>query len=72
MHGDYSPKNILIGNGRQVILDCEVAWYGDPSFDLGFLLNHFLLKSLHHAPADAGLAKMVSGGSIAPIFREAF
>lgn len=55
VHGDYSPKNILIGNGRQVILDCEVAWYGDPAFDLGFLLNHFLLKSLHHAPVDVGM-----------------
>jgi aminoglycoside phosphotransferase (APT) family kinase protein len=59
VHGDYSPKNILIGNGRQVILDCEVAWYGDPAFDLGFLLNHLLLKSLHHAPKDVGLSRMV-------------
>ncbi len=59
VHGDYSPKNILIGNGRQVILDCEVAWYGDPAFDLGFLLNHLLLKSLHHAPKDVGLSRLV-------------
>jgi aminoglycoside phosphotransferase (APT) family kinase protein len=59
VHGDYSPKNILIGNGRQVLLDCEVAWYGDPAFDLGFLLNHLLLKSLHHAPQDVGLQEMV-------------
>ena len=51
VHGDFSPKNILIGNGRQVILDCEVAWYGDPAFDLGFLLNHFLLKKPAPCPA---------------------
>lgn len=47
VHGDFSPKNILIGPERMVLLDCEVAWFGDPVFDVAFLLNHFLLKSLH-------------------------
>ena len=47
IHGDYSPKNLLLGHGRLVVLDCEVAWYGDPTFDAAFLLNHFFLKSLH-------------------------
>ena len=46
VHGDFSPKNILIGPGRMVLLDCEVAWFGDPAFDLAFLLNHFFLKAL--------------------------
>jgi aminoglycoside phosphotransferase (APT) family kinase protein len=27
-----------------VILDAECAWYGDPAFDLAFVLNHLLLK----------------------------
>ncbi|QDR82474.1 phosphotransferase family protein [Sporomusa termitida] len=46
VHGDYSPKNILV-NGQQIfILDFEVAHIGDPSFDLGFLTNHFLLKAV--------------------------
>lgn len=53
VHGDYSPKNMLIGNGRMVLLDCEVAWYGEPAFDVAFLVNHLLLKSLFHAPAHA-------------------
>jgi len=48
VHGDFSPKNILIHGERMVVLDCEVAWYGDPVFDVAFLLNHLLLKSLHH------------------------
>ncbi len=61
VHGDYSPKNMLIGNGRLVLLDCEVAWYGDPSFDLAFLINHLLLKALYHAPADKGLEKIIEG-----------
>ncbi len=52
VHGDFSPKNILIGAGRLVILDCEVACYGDPAFDVCFLLNHLFLKSLFHLRAD--------------------
>lgn len=47
VHGDFSPKNILLQEKRFVILDCEVAWFGDPSFDVAFLLNHFVLKALH-------------------------
>ena len=29
-----------------MILDAECAWYGDPAFDLAFVLNHLLLKSV--------------------------
>ncbi|NMH89535.1 phosphotransferase family protein [Flavivirga algicola] len=47
VHGDFSPKNILVSPNRLVVLDCEVAWYGDPVFDVAFLLNHFVLKSLY-------------------------
>ena len=47
VHGDYSPKNMLLAGDRLVILDCEVAWFGDPVFDVAFLLNHFFLKSAH-------------------------
>ncbi|MFO1075489.1 MAG: aminoglycoside phosphotransferase family protein [Geminicoccaceae bacterium] len=45
VHGDVSPKNILLGPEGPVFLDAECAWYGDPAFDLAFCLNHFLLKS---------------------------
>lgn len=51
VHGDYSPKNFLHRDGRLVLLDCEVSWYGDGAFDLAFLLNHFLLKALFHGKA---------------------
>ncbi|MGH8676187.1 MAG: phosphotransferase family protein [Burkholderiales bacterium] len=44
VHGDVSPKNILVGPAGPVFLDAECAWYGDPSFDLAFCLNHLLLK----------------------------
>lgn len=46
VHGDYSPKNILVDGSKIFILDFEVAHIGDPSFDLGFLTNHFLLKAI--------------------------
>lgn len=66
VHGDYSPKNILIGAERTVILDCEVAWFGDPVFDLAFCLNHFLLKSLHLVPAHQPFIQQI------PIFRDQY
>lgn len=44
VHGDVSPKNILVGPDGPVFLDAECAWYGDPAFDLAFCLNHMLLK----------------------------
>ena len=46
VHGDVSPKNILVGPHGPVFLDAECAWYGDPAFDLAFCLNHLLLKCL--------------------------
>lgn len=53
VHGDVSPKNILLGPHGPVLLDAECAWFGDPAFDLAFCLNHFLLKATH-LPAHAG------------------
>jgi aminoglycoside phosphotransferase (APT) family kinase protein len=44
VHGDVSPKNILVGKDGPVFLDAECAWFGDPAFDLAFCLNHLLLK----------------------------
>jgi aminoglycoside phosphotransferase (APT) family kinase protein len=48
VHGDFSPKNIMIGSDKVVLLDHEVAHFGDSSFDLAFLINHLLLKRLYH------------------------
>jgi aminoglycoside phosphotransferase (APT) family kinase protein len=50
VHGDYSPKNVLIHRGKLIILDYEVIHFGDPAFDIGFSLTHFLSKA-HHRPA---------------------
>ena len=61
VHGDYSPKNVLVHNDRLILLGHEVIHFGDPGFDLGFGLTHLLSKA-HHLPArraafrDAALA----------------
>ncbi len=48
VHGDFSPKNMMTGQGKVVLLDHEVAHFGDSAFDLAFLINHLLLKKLYH------------------------
>ncbi len=50
VHGDYSPKNVLVNAGRLVLLDHEVVHWGDPGFDLGFALTHLLAKARHRPP----------------------
>jgi 5-methylthioribose kinase len=49
VHGDYSPKNVLVHNGRLILLDHEVIHWGDPAFDVGFSMTHLLSKA-HHLP----------------------
>jgi 5-methylthioribose kinase len=60
VHGDISPKNILIGPSGPVFLDAECAWYGDPAFDLAFCLNHLLLKALVRGDCLESLLKSFS------------
>jgi len=47
VHGDYSPKNVLIREGKLILLDHETIHWGDPMFDIGFSLTHFLSKANH-------------------------
>ena len=47
VHGDYSPKNILVYQDKLILLDHEVVHVGDPAFDLGFSLTHLLSKGHH-------------------------
>jgi aminoglycoside phosphotransferase (APT) family kinase protein len=49
VHGDFSPKNILVRENRMVLLDHEVIHWGDPMFDVGFALAHLFSKA-HHLP----------------------
>ncbi len=56
VHGDYSPKNILLYQDRLVLLDHEVIHFGDPAFDLGFSLAHLLSKAHHVVSLRAAFA----------------
>jgi 5-methylthioribose kinase len=49
VHGDFSPKNTLVYRNKLILLDYEVVHFGDPAFDVGFALTHFLSKA-HHLP----------------------
>ena len=47
VHGDYSPKNVLVRDGRVILLDHEVIHFGDGAFDVGFAMTHLLSKAHH-------------------------
>ncbi len=51
VHGDFSPKNVLVADGGLWVIDWEVAHIGDPVFDVAFLITHLACKTLHR-PAD--------------------
>lgn len=53
VHGDWSPKNLLIHTGNVTAIDFEVVHFGNPAFDTGFLFNHLLLKSIHRPESAA-------------------
>lgn len=53
VHGDVSPKNIMVGPNGPVFLDAECAWFGDPAFDIAFCLNHLLLKAAYNRARNA-------------------
>ena len=51
VHGDYSPKNVMVSWTDEAptvfLLDFEVVHLGNPVFDLAFMLNHLTLKAIH-------------------------
>jgi fructosamine-3-kinase len=74
IHGDVSPKNVLVGPAGPLLVDAECASWGDPAFDLAFCANHLLLKAVCkpqlspalHAAFDALVASYLAGVSWEP------
>lgn len=48
IHGDFSPKNLIAYPDGMWMLDFEVAHWGDPAFDVAFLLALVVLEGLRH------------------------
>ncbi len=73
VHGDYSPKNILIYQDALILLDYEVIHWGDPAFDVGFSMTHLLSKAHHVAAHRADFLQAareywrVYGSAVAPL-----
>jgi aminoglycoside phosphotransferase (APT) family kinase protein len=47
VHGDFSPKNVLVNDRSFWVIDWEIAHIGDPTFDLAFLVAHLACKAIH-------------------------
>ena len=57
VHADYSPKNVLVHEGKLILLDHETIHFGDPAFDMGFSMTHLLSKAHHLAEKRAEFAE---------------
>ena len=58
VHGDWSPKNVLVGPQGVACIDFECAHFGDPSYDAGFMLNHLILKSFRRPDLAVGYLRL--------------
>ena len=61
VHGDYAPKNILLGRDGAWILDAEVAHVGNPVFDLAFFLAFPLLTAVQKPRLAASCSEIAAG-----------
>lgn len=71
VHGDFSPKNVLVGPEGLWVIDYEVGHIGDPMFDVSFMLHHLLLKAIHRPGKSSSYqacstAFLDAYGSVAP------
>lgn len=46
VHGDFSPKNMFVYSDHVLLLDFEVAHWGDPAFDAAFCTTHLVLNAI--------------------------
>ncbi len=62
--GDWSPKNIIAYPDRVLALDFEVAHWGDPAFDVAFMLTHLVLKGVRR-PQDRAMLRAAAQAFLA-------
>ncbi|MGH9019443.1 MAG: phosphotransferase family protein [Acidimicrobiales bacterium] len=44
VHGDYSPKNLLVRGRDLAVIDWEIVHFGQPVFDVAFVVSHLTCK----------------------------
>jgi hypothetical protein len=59
VHGDFTPKNVLVDHNRTVLLDWEGVHVGDPAFDPATLIAHLTLKALRGVSSEICLATVL-------------
>jgi 5-methylthioribose kinase len=59
VHGDYAPKNMLLGRDGSWLLDAEVAHVGHPVFDLAFFLAFPLLTAVQKPALAESCSRLV-------------
>jgi 5-methylthioribose kinase len=70
VHGDLSPKNLLVTKRTVTLIDHEVIHWGDPAFDAAFLTNHLIIKAFYHGnqtPRLLALARAYWGALLAGV-----
>jgi predicted TIM-barrel enzyme/tRNA A-37 threonylcarbamoyl transferase component Bud32 len=58
VHGDFVPKNMFLLEHGVLVLDFEVAHFGNPGYDVATFLNHMLLKGFRAEEHHLGFADL--------------
>ena len=53
VHGDFTPKNVLVHSQGIWVIDAEVCHVGNPLLDTASMSTHLLLKSVRHRQTHA-------------------
>lgn len=69
VHGDFTPKNVLIDMNQAVLLDWECVHVGDPAFDPATLIAHLALKSLRGITKEDSSAILVDARRFASSYQ---
>ncbi len=65
VHGDFSPKNLLVPpDGGVLLVDHEVAHWGHPAFDVAFVTNHLCLKAVRFHTEDRASAYLEAAATV--------
>ena len=71
VHGDFSPKNLLVPpHGGVLLVDHEVAHWGHPAFDVAFVTNHLCLKAIRFRADDGAERYLRAAATVLDAYAE--